>query len=231
MKQECELFPIFVFPFFRRFQDGKESSSVDIMSFDRFLEAVIRGLVKVIYNPKVYFDDGTAGEPRIEGPAIIVCNHTSHLDGPIVNSMLKGPAIRTLAAKDRFEQKGFGFFLRHTGCIPIDRQNADTSWIHESMNVLGHKGVIAIYPEGRHGTHRCQLPFHSGVSMLAVMARVPIVMIYIDGPHKAFHRSGMIISKPFTIDVPDSGLSVDYIESQTKMLEERMRELMGKYPD
>lgn len=199
------------------------------MNGDRLLGAVIRVLAKVLYNPKVYYEDGTAGTPLVEGPAIIVCNHTSHLDGPIVNSTLKGPQIRSLAAKDRFEQKGFGFFLRHTGCIPIDRQNADTSWIHESMKVLRSNGVVEIFPEGRHGAHRHQLPFHSGVSMLAVMARIPVVMVYVDGPHRMFHRTGMIIGKPFLIDVPASGLSSDYVDSQTRMLEERMRALMEKY--
>lgn len=193
------------------------------------LQSIIRLLVKVLYNPKVYFEDEATGTRRIGGPAIIVCNHTSHLDGPILNSTLRGPQIRTLAAKDRFSQFGFGFFLRHTGCIPIDRQKADTSWIHESLKILRNNGIIAIYPEGRHGTHRHQLPFHSGVSMLAVMARVPIVMVYVDGPHRAFHRTGMIIGKPFTIDVPASGLSSDYVDAQTRILEEKMRNLMQIY--
>lgn len=199
------------------------------MNGDRILAGTIRVLVKLLYNPKVYFESGERGKPRIEGPAILVCNHTSHLDGPVVNSTLKGPQIRSLAAKDRFEQKGFRFFLKHTGCIPIDRQNADTSWIHESLKVLGENGVIAIYPEGRHGTHRCQLPFHSGVSMLAVLARVPIIMVYIDGPHKIFHRTGLMIGEPFRIEVPATGLSADYVDAQTRMLEEKMRGLMQKY--
>ena len=199
------------------------------MNGDRILGWVITALVKVLYYPKVYFEDGARKEPRIEGPAILVCNHTSHLDGPIVNTTLKGPRIRPLAAKDRFEQKGFGFFLRHTGCIPIDRQHADTSWIHESMKVLSEGGCVSIYPEGRHGTHRQQLPFHSGVSMLAVMARVPVVMVYIDGPHKMFHRTGLMIGEPFTIEVPATGLSADYVDAQTRLLEEKMRDLMQKY--
>ena len=199
------------------------------MKADRLLWGLVRVLVKILYNPKVLYEDKNMREPRIDGPAILVCNHTSHLDGPILNSTLKGPTVRTLAAKDRFEQKGFGFFLRHTGCIPIDRQNADTSWIHESMKVLKDNGIIAIYPEGRHGSHRCQLPFHSGVSMLAVMARVPVVPIYIDGPHKAFHRTGIMIGKSFVPDIPESGLSADYVDSQTHLLEKRMRELMDRY--
>ncbi len=193
------------------------------------LNFIIRILVRILYNPKVHFEDGAAPTRRIEGPAIIVSNHTSHLDGPILNSTLRGTEIRTLAAKDRFSQFGFGFFLRHTGCIPIDRQKADTSWIHEALNVLRNNGIVAIYPEGRHGAHRHQLPFHSGVSMLAVMARVPVVMVYIDGPHRAFHRTGMIIGKPFLIDIPASGLSSDYVDAQTRVLEEKMRSLMQKY--
>lgn len=199
------------------------------MNGDRILGGVIRFLVKVLYHPKVYFEDATRREPRIDGPAILVCNHTSHLDGPIVNSTLKGTCIRSLAAKDRFEQRGFGFFLRHTGCIPIDRQHADTSWIHASLQVLADGGCVAIYPEGRHGTHRHQLPFHSGVSMLAVMARVPIVMVYIDGPHKVFRRTGLMIGEPFTIPVPATGLSADYVATQTRQLEDRMRDLMQQY--
>lgn len=199
------------------------------MNGDRILGRVIRFLVKVLYHPKVYFEDATRREPRIDGPAILVCNHTSHLDGPIVNSTLKGPRIRSLAAKDRFEQRGFGFFLRHTGCIPIDRQHADTSWIHASLQVLADGGCVAIYPEGRHGTHRHQLPFHSGVSMLAVMARVPIVMVYIDGPHKVFRRTGLMIGEPFTIPVPAAGLSADYVAAQTRQLEDKMRALMQQY--
>ena len=199
------------------------------MNGDRILGGVIRFLVKVLYHPKVYFEDATRREPRIDGPAILVCNHTSHLDGPIVNSTLKGTHIRSLAAKDRFEQRGFGFFLRHTGCIPIDRQHADTSWIHASLQVLADGGCVAIYPEGRHGTHRHQLPFHSGVSMLAVMARVPIVMVYIDGPHKVFRRTGLMIDEPFTIPVPATGLSADYVAAQTRQLEDKMRDLMQQY--
>lgn len=199
------------------------------MNGDRILGGVIRFLVKVLYHPKVYFEDATRREPRIDGPAILVCNHTSHLDGPIVNSTLKGTCIRSLAAKDRFEQRGFGFFLRHTGCIPIDRQHADTSWIHASIQVLADGGCVAIYPEGRHGTHRHQLPFHSGVSMLAVMARVPIVMVYIDGPHKVFRRTGLMIGEPFTIPVPATGLSADYVAAQTRQLEDKMRDLMQQY--
>ena len=147
------------------------------------VEKTTSALVRLLLRPKPYFLDPEKQADRLKEPSILVINHTSHLDGPIVNTVFRKARIHSLAAKDRFEQKGFGFFLRHTRCIPIDRQNPDLSWVHESLRVLHEeKENVAIFPEGAHGTHRKQLPFHSGVVMLAALANVPIVMVYIDGP-------------------------------------------------
>lgn len=201
-------------------------------AFDNFLGLIITFLVRTLLAPKVYFQnkDIKKAKKAITEPSIIVCNHTGHLDGPCINVVVRPHKVHSLAAKDRFQQKNFGFWLRHTGCIPIDRQNADTSWIHESLRVLRvEKENVAIYPEGRHGEHRKQLPFHSGVTMLAVMAQVPIVMVYMDGPMRFFHRNGVMIGEPFRIPMPAAGLSADYVDEQTHILEEKMASLMNEY--
>ena len=197
---------------------------------DRIVENSTAFLVHALLRPKVYCVDSSRQGNVISEPSIVVCNHTSHLDGPVVNTVFRKSRIHSLAAKDRFEQKGFGFFLRHTGCIPIDRKNADTSWVHQALKTLRQdKENVAIYPEGQHGQHRQQLPFHTGVTMLTALAQVPIVMVYIDGPHRLFHRSKLIIAPPFRLDAPTSGINLDYIESQTRMLEKRMKELMEEF--
>ena len=53
---------------------------------------------------------------------------------------------------------------------------------------------VALFPEGARSTHRNQLPFHSGVVMLAALADVPVVMVYIDGPHKILRKRAKLIS-------------------------------------
>ena len=196
------------------------------MVSDTKLNPPLALLTRILFNPKVHYLDPGRKDEILAEPSIIVANHTGHVDGGIINTALYKFPVHTLAAKDRFEQRGFGFLLRHTGCIPIDREHADTSWIHDSLEVL-HKDRehIVIYPEGRHGEPRRQLPFHPGVTMLASIAKVPIVMIYQDGPARKFHRSHLIIAPPFRFDA-DSGMDAETIQKQTKMLEERMKELM-----
>ena len=195
------------------------------------VEKTTSALVRLLLRPKPYFLEEEKQADKLHEPSILVINHTSHLDGPIVNTVFRKDRIHNLAAKDRFEQRGFGFFLRHTRCIPIDRQNPDLSWIHESLRVLHEeKENVAIFPEGAHGTHRKQLPFHSGVVMLAALANVPIVMVYIDGPHKILRkRSKLIIAPPYRLDPPVEGLNSEYVEHQTQILQKRMSQLMEEF--
>jgi len=200
------------------------------MITDRIVQSTVAFLVRNLLYPKVYYLDPAKQKNVLQEPSILVCNHTSHLDGPVVTTVFRKSKIHNLAAKDRFEQRGFGFFLRHTGCIPIDRKNADTSWVHQSMKVLRQdKENIAIYPEGRHGSFRQQLPFHTGVTMLTAMAQVPIVLVYIDGPHHFFRRSKLIIAPPIRLAPPANGLTADYIEEQTAILQQKMIELMEEF--
>lgn len=198
------------------------------MVSDTKLNAPLAALVRILLCPQFHYLDPARKDEILAEPSILVVNHTGHLDGGILNTALRKYPIHTLAAKDRFEQGGFGFLLRHTGCIPIDREHADTSWIHDSLEVLQKdREHIAIYPEGRHGEHRKQLPFHPGVTMLAAIARVPVVMVYLDGPARLFHRNHLLIAPPFRFEA--AGLDADTIQAQTRELEERMKALMEAY--
>ena len=192
------------------------------------VEGLTAFLVKVLLRPKVYYVEPPKHLHKLDDPSLLIINHTCHLDGPVVTTVFRKDRIHNLAAKDRFEQRGFGFFLRHTHCIPIDRQNADLSWIHESIKTIQQdKESVAIFPEGRHGEHRKQLPFHPGAAMLAAVSQAPLVMVYIDGPIKIFGpRTRLIVSPPFHLAPPTNGMNSDYINEQTEMLQQKMKELM-----
>lgn len=187
------------------------------------VEGLTAFLVKTLLRPKVYYVEPPKHPHKLDEPSLLIINHTSHLDGPIVTTMFRKDRIHNLAAKDRFEQRGFGFFLRHTRCIPIDRQHADLTWIHESVKTLKQdKESVAIFPEGRHGEHRKQLPFHTGAAMLAAVSQAPLVMVYIDGPVKILGpRARLIVSPPFHLAPPSQGLNADYINEQTEVFSRR----------
>ena len=192
------------------------------------VEGLTAFLVKVILRPKVYYVEPPKHPDRLDEPSLLIVNHTCHLDGPVVTTVFRKDRIHNLAAKDRFEQFGFGFFLRHTRCIPIDRKGTDLSWIDESIKTIKEdRESVAIYPEGRHGEHRKQLPFHPGAAILAAMSKAPLVMVYIDGPIKLFGpRTRLIVSPPFHLAPPAKRTNAAYINEQTEVLQQKMKELM-----
>ena len=194
------------------------------------VEGLTAFLVKLILRPKVYYVEPPKTPGRLDNPSLLIINHTGHLDGPVVTTVFRKDRIHNLAAKDRFEQRGFGFFLRNTRCIPIDRQNADLSWVRESIKTIQQdKECVAIFPEGRHGEHRKQLPFHTGAAMLAAISQAPLVMVYIDGPIKVFGpRVRLIVSPEFRLAPPVNGLNSDYINEQTEVLQQKMKDLMDE---
>lgn len=196
--------------------------------FDWILKLLIYILVHLFFRPKLEYVNKTTKKKIFSEPTIIVSNHIWHLDGIVIGTKFLFTKICHMAAKDRFADKKQAFFFKHMNCIPIDRQQLDTSWLYQAIDKLkNQKENVAIYPEGRHGKNGEILPFHSGITTIAALAQVPLVMIYIDGPyHWLFgRRLRLLISEPFTLDAPSNGINADYINEQTEKLHSKMLDL------
>ena len=54
-------------------------------------------------------------------------------------------------------------------------------------------------------------------------------MVYIDGPVKFFRHNKLIIAPPFRLTPPEGPVSADYVEEQTILLQEKMKDLMQSF--
>lgn len=200
--------------------------------FQSILRLIILLLTLLVFRPKVYYSDKKKQRNRLKSPCIIVSNHIHHLDGPVIGSVFRKDKIHYLAAKDRFENKMLSWVMNQCRCIPIDRHDLDTQWIHQSLELLKiKKEPICIFPEGMHGKNGEILPFHSGVTTIAFLAKVPILMIYIDGPYQVIFgkRHRMMIGVPFELETPEKGLTADFIQSETEKLHTKMLGLQQEF--
>lgn len=58
------------------------------------VEKTTSALVRLLLRPKPYFLEEEKQADKLKEPSILVINHTSHLDGPIVNTVFrKDPSI------------------------------------------------------------------------------------------------------------------------------------------
>ena len=120
------------------------------------------------------------------GPYVIVANHVSNLDTPILLSALP-PAVRrrsvVAAAMDNFFMDAMTAFrtVLVFNAIPIDRHKVNRRSSQLALELVEDHWNLVIYPEGGRTSTGQMHAFKGGAAYLAERARVPVVPAFIDG--------------------------------------------------
>jgi 1-acyl-sn-glycerol-3-phosphate acyltransferase len=176
--------------------------------FTRLIAATARIVLSSVARVRV---EVAVDLPR-SGPLIVVANHLSNADPPLVGGWLMpvlGRRMRFLAKAELFVGP-IGRLLESQGVIPVRRGGSDIEAYRLAREVLERGEAICIFPEGtrsRDGTLGAAKP---GVAMLATRSGVPILPVGISGtdrfiaPGAHVPRIGARITvrvgRPFTLE-------------------------------
>lgn len=137
-----------------------------------------------LYNIRVVFENKEA-LPK-DGKFLLVLNHQSMLDPIVTISCMKGYDV-VFILKDLLMKVPFvGRYLHAAGFLPIDRKNDRKALENILLGIkrLEGGGTLAIYPEGTRSKDGRVLEFRDGAFKPALKAKVPIVVMCVDGFHK-----------------------------------------------
>lgn len=144
-----------------------------------------------------------------KGPAIIVANHTSHLDTLVLMSLYPLSLIshiRPVAAADYFmKNRWMRFFSKYCmDIIPIDRKTmkAPEVLFKACYKALDHNEILILFPEGtRSLTEDRDFKLKRGIHIIASQyPSVPITPVILRGLGKALPK-GEALFVPFNCDV------------------------------
>ncbi len=124
-----------------------------------------------------------------EGGALVLSNHQSHLDPPLLGLSCPRP-MGFLARQTLFSTPLMEFLMSVHGAFPIDREGSGLAGIKETLRRLKRGEMVVIFPEGTRTSDGEIAPFKPGFTALARRGKVPILPVAIEGAHGVWPRGG-----------------------------------------
>ncbi len=145
------------------------------------------------------------------GPYIVVINHMSKVDPPLVLVTLPALRLRFFAGEKWRKHLIFGTLLRGGGAIFINRGEADRKALRESLNALEDGCVFGLAPEGTRSKVGALIRARDGAAYLASRSKVTLVPMGIANTDQVgrnlarLRRTRMIVNVGPTFSLPDIG--------------------------
>lgn len=133
------------------------------------------------------------------GAVLLVANHSSFLDPPLVGGV-SPRQLSFMAKAELFRVPLFGGLIRRLNARPVRREGADAAALRTALRILQDGGVLLMFPEGTRGDEGTLREPKPGAAMLAVMSGAPVVPVFIQGSGRAWPR-GRSLPRPAKVIV------------------------------
>lgn len=137
------------------------------------------------------------------GPFVVVGNHQSYFDIPVMYAALPLP-LRMAAKAELFEIPLWGPALRAANFVRIDRKHPDRA--HEALREAGERmrqsgTSLFVAPEGTRSADGSLGPFKSGAFRMAEVMGFPIVPVAISGTYGIHRKDGAHVGRGCEVKV------------------------------
>jgi 1-acyl-sn-glycerol-3-phosphate acyltransferase len=136
------------------------------------------------------------------GASIVMANHSSNLDPPVLIPLLPGRVVIYLKAS-LMKIPVLGYAMRLAGFIPVLRDGSVESAKAASAaaeRALEQGSCLVLFPEGTRSRDGSLLPFKRGPFILAMQSGAPVVPVSIVGATRLLPK-GRLLLKAGTISV------------------------------
>lgn len=189
--------------------------------FYRMCYWIVMLIVTLLYRLRFYGIENLP--PPGAGGLLVVANHQSHWDPPILGISFRTRNMASIAREGLFKVPGLRQLLFGLGSIPIKEDEGDAAAIRTAIAELKKGRLTLIFPEGTRTPDGRIKEFKRGAWVLLSRAKVDVMPAAIEGafdswprwnhfPRLFGHRIGVAFGKPIPYDElkalgPDAGLA------------------------
>jgi len=153
-------------------------------------ETMTRPIVHLLAAPKV---DGLDRLELLDEPVIFAANHASHVDTPLLLSVLPDRwrhRTAVAAGADYFFDRRWkaAFFAFTINAIPIERRRVDRRSAGLAVSLLDDGWSLLIFPEGGRTPDGWGQSHRPGAAWLATRSHRTVVPVYVEGTRRILPR-------------------------------------------
>jgi 1-acyl-sn-glycerol-3-phosphate acyltransferase len=161
----------------------------------RILKPPAVALMRLVFRLEVH---GREHVPE-SGPVVLVCNHVSVLDPPLVGGA-SPRELHFMAKEELFRIPLFGRLISALNARPVRRDGSDGRALKTALRLLGEGRALLLFPEGTRGVEGRLGEGKPGAGMLAVMSGAAVVPVHISGSGRAL-PPGRAVPRPAKVRV------------------------------
>ncbi|MEM9816419.1 MAG: lysophospholipid acyltransferase family protein [Cyanobacteria bacterium P01_D01_bin.6] len=152
---------------------------------------------------RLYFRGRVVGAQNVpqQGPLVVVANHASDFDPPILSNCVRRP-VSYMAKEELFNVPVLAPAIRLYGAYPVKRGSADRSAIREALKQLDQGWAVGVFLQGTR-TVDGRIPHPKlGAALIAAKAQAPLLPVSLWGTHKILPKGRkMPRSTPLTVRI------------------------------
>lgn len=152
-----------------------------------------------------------AGAHRVPatGATLIVCNHLSNFDPPLVGMLALPRRVNFMAKSELFRTRFGSWVLSGVGAFPVERGAGDREAIRSAREILRRGECLIMFPEGTRSRTGKLRPFFSGAGVMALEPGVTVIPAAIWGSQRRFGPVRVAFGTPLDLStIPDGAKSV-----------------------
>jgi len=164
------------------------------------LYAILKPIATAVMRLLFRLEVVSPGMVPATGPVLLVSNHVSVLDPPLVGASAPRP-LHFMAKEELFRIPLLGSLIRALNARPVRRDGSDMRALKAALALLQEGRALLVFPEGTRGVEGHSLrEGKAGVGMLAVLSGAPVVPVYVSGSGAALPR-GASLPRPRKVRV------------------------------